>query len=405
LSSMSSYSNYDLREFYCKGGKIYYEDVNCEYGCKDGACLKEQKKSITVTSPNGGEEWDINKSYNITWDSCGLVTEEMVKIVVSKRNDPIATITKTRNTGSYTWNISETSIGMGQTIPTGDYYKIEMCSIADSVCDSSDDYFSIVATEVCQRAAPTVTINPASSTHNAGDYRGYGVFVKNNDSSECSSSVFDLTKTCPSGWTCNLTISSMTIAPGQTYGTTLGVTSPKTASSGTYNLSARAVSRTSQLSGSKTANYVIESPSDEETENPVSGTLSANKTTVKMKENIVLTVTGKDKQGVKSIHAHYQGKWHSQNCRLSDNTLPASCTKTFNFSESSSGTRYYYGYVYGTKINEDSEGTYTKPSYVTVTTTAEEYTTETIENLENQLAAISAAAAQMMEKIKELLEK
>ena len=105
--------------------------------------------------------------------------------------------------------------------------------------------------------------------------------------------------------------------------------------------------------------FSIINPSQQE--NPVSGTISVDKTTAKTGENITLTVSARDKQGVTRVAAWYQNNWHIKYCS------GTSCTKTFTFSESTPGTKYYYGYVYGRKLSGTSEGSYTTPMYVSVT--------------------------------------
>jgi hypothetical protein len=61
--------------------------------------------SVTVTSPNGGEEWPIGTSHDITWTSNGTVSDNL-KIEYSKNNFTTATTIASGvpNTGSYTWN-------------------------------------------------------------------------------------------------------------------------------------------------------------------------------------------------------------------------------------------------------------------------------------------------------------
>lgn len=107
--------------------------------------IKSQEgRSITVTSPNGGEEWDRQKDYSITWTS-SFSSEEKVKLIVTHNDVPSTLITQTSDTGSYNWSIDETQIGTGSTLPAGSNYKIKICSLKDnSVCGTSDDYFKVV---------------------------------------------------------------------------------------------------------------------------------------------------------------------------------------------------------------------------------------------------------------------
>lgn len=124
-------------------------DYFCKYGCKDGACIKNTEKDITVISPNGGERWVMNKTYDITWDSSKIALNEGIKITFSTQGYAVGMITRTSNTGSYAWDIDKTQIGMGKTIPAG-LYKIDICS-DNGICDSSDKQFSIVSADTTNK--------------------------------------------------------------------------------------------------------------------------------------------------------------------------------------------------------------------------------------------------------------
>ena len=109
-----------------------------------------EKESITLTSPNGGEKWEMHSVQNITWDS-SMVSNEEIKIVLMEKDHTVTMITKVPNTGLYKWNIGSTTVGMHKELPTGDYYRVTMCATESVVCDESDNYFSIVeaATTTC----------------------------------------------------------------------------------------------------------------------------------------------------------------------------------------------------------------------------------------------------------------
>ncbi|NYT11208.1 MAG: hypothetical protein GKC03_01495 [Methanomassiliicoccales archaeon] len=79
--------------------------------------------TITVTSPDGGENWVKGDIHNITWNSTGDV--ENVKIELYKDGSLNTTISATTaNDGSFSWNISE-----GQA--TGEDFKIKIVAIDD----------------------------------------------------------------------------------------------------------------------------------------------------------------------------------------------------------------------------------------------------------------------------------
>ena len=110
----------------------------------------------------------------------------------------------------------------------------------------------------CIRSNPTVSISPLSNTGSAGTTLTYAVSVKNNDAF-CSNSVFDLTYTCPSGWSCSLSKNSVTLSAGNTDSSiAITVTSPSSANSGTYSFSVTATNNgAATYKGTGTGSYVI----------------------------------------------------------------------------------------------------------------------------------------------------
>jgi len=103
----------------------------------DFTAYNSSPPSITVTSPNGGENWQRGTSHNISWSSSGNVGS-YVKIELYKggvRNRTISS--STSNDGSYSW-----SIPSGQT--TGSDYKVKITSTSNSsYYDYSNNNFSI----------------------------------------------------------------------------------------------------------------------------------------------------------------------------------------------------------------------------------------------------------------------
>jgi len=94
--------------------------------------------SITVTSPNGGEVWERNKTYEIKWTSSGGAGAN-VEIQLWKGeviNQGI--IASTENDGSYQWTVPSNQ-------DFGTNYRIKISSTSISVSDFSDNYFSIQA--------------------------------------------------------------------------------------------------------------------------------------------------------------------------------------------------------------------------------------------------------------------
>jgi len=91
---------------------------------------------IKVASPNGGEAWCVDSTYNITWKSIGWI--KYVKIEYSTDNDSTwESLTKrTRNGGSYSWKIPDTP---------SDYCLVRVSALYGWASDVSDGVFSIVS--------------------------------------------------------------------------------------------------------------------------------------------------------------------------------------------------------------------------------------------------------------------
>jgi hypothetical protein len=96
-------------------------------------------QTITVTSPNGGEYFQKNKSYNITWTSSGVAGN--VTIECSTDNGVTWPITVTSTvaaaTGTYSWDFSSAGVS-SQCL-------IRITDPASLVSDVSDAVFSVVS--------------------------------------------------------------------------------------------------------------------------------------------------------------------------------------------------------------------------------------------------------------------
>jgi len=66
--------------------------------------------SLTVTSPNGGENWEVGSSHNITWSSFGSVGNIKIQYSIDNGNSWDTVINSSANDGSYAWTVpNETS--------------------------------------------------------------------------------------------------------------------------------------------------------------------------------------------------------------------------------------------------------------------------------------------------------
>jgi hypothetical protein len=111
----------------------------------------------------------------------------------------------------------------------------------------------------CNYQTPTVVLDPSSQQGSIGTTLTYRVTVSNRDSTNCGSATFSLTPSCPTGWTCVLDLSSLTISPGSTGTTNMRVTSASGSGSGSYSVST-AASRSSYGSATGYATYILNSP-------------------------------------------------------------------------------------------------------------------------------------------------
>ena len=121
--------------------------LNALYGCRDVSPNTTQP-SITVTSPNGGEQWAKGSTYNITWNSSGLSSLATVNIVLVNISDNWSLIfaTAPASNGSYSWTTGSTFSGyvLGET---DKQYKIEIYTATlggtTIAKDMSDNYFTV----------------------------------------------------------------------------------------------------------------------------------------------------------------------------------------------------------------------------------------------------------------------
>ncbi len=89
---------------------------------------------ITITSPDGGEDWQVDSSHDITWTSSN--TSRGVKIEYSTNNGSSWSdiITSIPDTGAYSWTIPDTS---------SDSCLVRITDTTGSPADTSNSIFSI----------------------------------------------------------------------------------------------------------------------------------------------------------------------------------------------------------------------------------------------------------------------
>jgi hypothetical protein len=113
---------------------------------------------VTVTSPNGGEQWQQGTVHDITWTSAGV---DNIKIELMKGTKRNATLSSSypASGGSFLWLIPSS-----QTISSD--YKIRITSTSNSsLVDSSDASFAIFAPSITVTAPATGATWQRGVTH------------------------------------------------------------------------------------------------------------------------------------------------------------------------------------------------------------------------------------------------
>ena len=130
-----------------KGGMTAVSDIT--NGIANFKC-NTVSPSITITSPNGGEQWAQDSTQNISWTSVGLNDDVVIRISSPDTYAVITTVSASQ--GSYSWVVGSTRNGYIE--PVGQNYKIEITDWANNkVVGTSSEYFSIVA--------PATPVQPA----------------------------------------------------------------------------------------------------------------------------------------------------------------------------------------------------------------------------------------------------
>jgi hypothetical protein len=109
----------------------------------------------------------------------------------------------------------------------------------------------------CVPANPTVALSSQNTSAQPGATVTYTVSVTNRDAA-CGASTFNLESVAPSGWTVSSNVSSLNVASGSTASASLQVTSPLSATSGSYHVSLTAAHNDNpSYSGSTSATYTV----------------------------------------------------------------------------------------------------------------------------------------------------
>jgi hypothetical protein len=90
---------------------------------------------LTITSPNGGENWFTGSIHNITWTSQGTISDVKLEYSIDGGVNWLSVIASTTNDGSYSWTIPDTP---------SDSCLVKISDVSNSeTSDVSDNYFTI----------------------------------------------------------------------------------------------------------------------------------------------------------------------------------------------------------------------------------------------------------------------
>jgi hypothetical protein len=143
IPSSQTESDYYQVKIYSTTAPDIYDMSNNNFSIGDGSSCSS---TITVTSPNGGENWEPGNSHSITWSSSNLPGSN-VGIQLYRSGVYITSISSsTTDDGSYTWSISS-------SLAEHDDYQVMIYSTSESsISDYSDNYFTI------ESATPSITV-------------------------------------------------------------------------------------------------------------------------------------------------------------------------------------------------------------------------------------------------------
>jgi len=70
--------------------------------------LKNQKDTLTVTSPNGGESWEATSVHNVTWTTQGTVGNVKIEYSTNGGTSYTDIVASAPNNGTYSWTVPNT---------------------------------------------------------------------------------------------------------------------------------------------------------------------------------------------------------------------------------------------------------------------------------------------------------
>jgi hypothetical protein len=123
----------------CATAKVRISDVNNDQAYDTSDNNFKIRGALTLTAPNGGEQWVVGTTENITWTTTGTITDIKLEYSTNGFADELETVsivTSTPNTDSYAWTIPD---AISSTV------KVRITNVSDStVYDLSNNNFTII---------------------------------------------------------------------------------------------------------------------------------------------------------------------------------------------------------------------------------------------------------------------
>jgi hypothetical protein len=121
-----------------------YYDFNL-YGDPSQGIGTSQVSSVEVTAPNGGEDWLVGASQDITWNGSGDITNVKIEYSSNNGSNWTTVIASTPNDGTYSWTIPNTPSAT---------CLVRISDTDDDPTDSSDAVFTISSVPAITVTAP-----------------------------------------------------------------------------------------------------------------------------------------------------------------------------------------------------------------------------------------------------------
>jgi len=120
-----------------KGVKVRVRISDIDTSASDvsnGTFTLWKQPSITITAPNGGEDWRRFTYHTITWSTTGNIQNVKIEYTQNAGGYWYDITTSTPNSGSYEWRIPNVNQDKTQCL-------VRITTLDGTVIDTSDSYF------------------------------------------------------------------------------------------------------------------------------------------------------------------------------------------------------------------------------------------------------------------------